>query len=112
MATTKWDNDWSDPSYVWPVTSVTDAIVVEQLRKRVAATGGRAMNEAHADRGITMDFPNGVIPGSRIRKQVPRAECRRRAQVMLPDVAKEPLKVCVVCDAVHLWPKTIAEAVT
>jgi hypothetical protein len=103
-AEAEWNEDWNDPSYAWPVTPVPDAAAVEQLGKRVVATGGRAVKEAHADRGITMDFPNAAAEGTRIRKQVPRAECRRRAQVTLIGVAKEPVKVCVVCDAVHLWP--------
>lgn len=105
MTTLDWDEAWSDKDYAWPVTSVPDASVVEQVREEVIASGGRALGEAHADRGITMDFPNGAVPGTRIRKQVPRGECRRRAQVLFPNVAKAPLKVCVVCDAVHLWPQ-------
>lgn len=104
MASAEWNAAWSHPDYAWPVTSVPDATVVELLGERVVNGGGRASKEAHADRGVVMDFPNGAVPGTRIRKQVPRAECRRRAQVTLTDVAKEPLKVCVVCDAVHLWP--------
>jgi hypothetical protein len=104
MATTDWNDDWNDPSYVWPVTSVPDAAVVEQLGKTVVARGGRVIKEAHADRGVTMEFPNGAVPGTRIRKQVPRAECRRRALVAFPVEEKAPVKVCVVCDAVHLWP--------
>lgn len=99
-----WNDDWSHEDYVWPITSVPVAAVVEDLGKAVVARGGRANKEAHADRSIVMDFPNGAT-GTRLRKHVPRAECRRRAQVTLPDVAEEPLKVCVVCDAVHLWPK-------
>lgn len=99
-----WNEAWNHPDYQWPVTSVPDAAVVERLKKTVVVGGGRAGKEAHADRGVTMEFPNGAVPGTRIRKQVPRAECRRRALVVIPNVAKEPLKVCVVCDAVHLWP--------
>lgn len=108
MATTDWNDDWNDPNYEWPVTSVPDAAVVEKLGKRVVLRGGRAIKEAHADRGVVMDFPNGPT-GTRIRKQVPRAECRRRAQLTLPDAVDDPLKVCVVCDAVHLWPKAATE---
>lgn len=108
METLPWDDAWSDENYEWPVTSVPDAAVVEQLGKTVVAHGGRANKEAHADRGVVMEFPNGAT-GQRLRKQVPRAECRRRAQVTLVDVAEEPLKVCVVCDAVHLWPAAQAE---
>lgn len=117
MATTDWNDDWNDPTYVWPVTSVPEADVVERLNKRVIALDGRAVSEAHADRSVLMEFPNGAAPGTRIRKQVPRAECRRRVQVMMPlppdsdpapDTAprqnNEPLKVCVVCDGVDLWP--------
>ena len=106
----KWKEEWSHKDYAWPVTAVPDTAVVEQLGKRIVALDGRAAKEAHADRGVVMDFPNGAVPGTRIRKQVPRAECRRRAQVVLTDVAKGPLKVCVVCDAVHLWPKSLAPA--
>lgn len=119
-----WDDSWNDPDYQWPVTSLPDASIVDQLGKTVVSHGGRAVKEAHADRGVTMDFPNGAVPGTRIRKQVPRAECRRRAQVMTPlapdtDPAadtpprenSDPLKVCVVCDAVYLWPKAVAEFV-
>lgn len=106
MAEAEWNEAWSAPDYEWPVTSVPDTAVVERLGKEVVARGGRASKEAHADRGVVMDFPNGANPGTRIRKQVMRAECRRRAQVTLTDVAEEPLKVCVICDAVHLWPDT------
>lgn len=109
MTTLHWNDEWSEPDYEWPVTSIPDTAVVEQLGKSIVAHGGRANKEAHADRGVVMEFPNGAVPGTRIRKQVPRAECRRRAQVTLADVADEPLKVCVVCDAVHLWPTAIAE---
>lgn len=108
METLFWDDAWSDKNYEWPVTAVPDAAVVERLGKTIVARGGRSMKEAHADRGVVMDFPNGAVPGTRVRKQVPRAECRRRAQVMITDVANEPLKVCVVCDAVHLWPSVEA----
>lgn len=109
MATVDWNDDWSAPNYAWPVTSIPDAAIVEKLGKHVVSQGGRAIKEAHADCGIIMDFPNGAVPGSRIRKQVPRAECRRRALIMLPMPGADPLKVCVVCDAVHLWPKIAAE---
>lgn len=104
-----WDEKWNHKDYEWPVTSAPDAAVVDQLRKTVVAEGGRANKEAHADRSVVMEFPNGAVPGTRIRKQVPRAECRRRAQVTLTNVADEPLKVCVVCDAVHLWPAAAEE---
>lgn len=110
METLEWKDEWSAPDYEWPVTPVPDAAVVEQLGKTVVARGGRANKEAHADRSIVMDFPNGAMPGTRIRKQVPRSECRRRAQVTMlaPRIGGplEPLKICVVCDAVHLWPAT------
>ena len=109
MAEAEWNDAWSEPDYEWPGTSIPDAAVVEQLGKTIVNRGGRANKEAHADRSIVMDFPNGAMPGTRIRKRVPRAECRRRAQVTLVDVAEEPLKVCVVCDAVHLWPAAEAE---
>ena len=112
METLFWDNAWNHKDYEWPVTPVPDAAIVEQLGKTIIARGGRAVTEAHADRSVVMDFPNGAVPGTRVRKQVPRAECRRRAQVMLTDVAEEPLKVCVVCDAVHRWPATQAELAT
>lgn len=100
----EWNDAWSIETYVWPVVPVPDAAIVEQLGKDVVRRGGRAAKEAHADRGITMDFPNGAVPGTRIRKQIPRSECRRRAMVTLTDVSDVPVKVCVVCDAVHLWP--------
>lgn len=102
--TLDWKDEWSHENYEWPVTSVPDADIVDQLGKRVVGRGGRANKEAHADRSIVMDFPNDARPETRLRKRVPRAECRRRAQITLTDVTKEPLKVCVVCDAVHLWP--------
>lgn len=114
-----WDEAWSHKDYEWPTTVTPAASVVNQLAASAAASGGRALIEAHADRGVTMDFPNGAIPGTRIRKQVPRTECRRQAQVMAPvppDLKpalntpqrenSEPLKVCLVCDAVHLWPRS------
>lgn len=104
MATTDWNDEWSKPGYEWPVTAVPDAAVVEQLGKEVVAVGGRAVKESHADRGVVMEFPNPAFPDTRLRKQVPRTECRRRAQVMVPREDGDPLKVCVVCDAVYLWP--------
>lgn len=116
-----WSAEWSEPDYQWPVTAVPDAATVEWLGKTVVALDGRAVQEAHADRGVTMDFANGASPGTRIRKQVPRTECRRQAQIMVPvspdfDPAPDtpprenaaPLKVCVVCDAAHLWPRFAA----
>jgi hypothetical protein len=66
-AQAEWKEQWSDPSYAWPVTPVPDATVVEQLGKRVITSGGRAVKEAHADRGVVMDFPNGAAPGTRVR---------------------------------------------
>jgi hypothetical protein len=110
LATTEWNDAWSDEKYEWPVTPVPDSAVVEGLGKRIVARGGRAAKEAHADRGVTMEFPNGAAPGTRIRKQITRTECRRRALVTLPDTEKAPLRVCVVCDAVHLWPNAQAAA--
>lgn len=108
MASAEWKDEWSAIDYEWPVTAVPDASAVEHLGERIVATGGRAMKEPHADRGTMMDFPNGT---GRIRKQVPRAECRRRAQIMVPptDPPGSALKVCVVCDAVYLWPKMTEE---
>lgn len=113
-----WNEEWSDPDYQWPVTSVPDAAVVDRLGKQVVASDGRALKEAHADRGMTMDFPNGAVPGTRIRKQVPRTECRRQSQIMVPvppdfDPAPDtpprenaaPVKVCIGCDAAYLWPR-------
>lgn len=100
--TAPWKKEWSAASYVWPVISTADSIAVEKVGRQVISRGGRALKEAHADRGVVIDFPNGA--GTRVRKQVTRAECRRRAQVTLTDVAAAPVKVCVVCDAVHLWP--------
>jgi hypothetical protein len=124
VATTEWKPEWGnpdDPTYEWPVTPSPDSAVVDQLGKDAIALGGRAVKDAHADRGVVMDFPNKAVPGVKVRKQVPRAECRRRAQIMAPlppDTApasgtpprdnSDPLKVCVVCDAVHLWPAATA----
>lgn len=115
--TLEWNDEWSDEHYEWPVTVAPEPAVVDQLGKEVVALGGRAVKEAHADRGVVMDFPNKAVPGVHVRKQVPRSECRRRAQLMAPvppdtepapDTPprenSDPLKVCVVCDAVHLWP--------
>lgn len=82
---------------------------INKLGKEVVLRGGRQIQEAHADRAVTMSFNNGAVPGTRIRKQIPRAECRRRAQVMLPQTdGDEPLRVCVVCDSVHRWPSAAA----
>lgn len=113
-----WNDEWNHPDYAWPVTSAPDAAVVDQLGKTVVASGGRALTEAHADRSVTMEFANGAAAGTRIRKQVQRTECRRQMQVMVPvppdfDPAPgtparenaEPLKACIVCDAVDLWPR-------
>lgn len=109
---------WDDPDYEWPVTAIPGAEVVETMGKTTIALGGRVIKEAHADRGVVMEFPNPGIPDTKIRKQVPRCECRRRAQVMVPlppDDApapgtpprdnNTPMKVCVVDDGVHLWPR-------
>lgn len=109
MDALEWKDEWSEPDYEWPITAIPDASVVDAIGRGVVLHGGRADKEAHADRSIVMEFPNGAMPGTRIRKRVPRAECRRRAQVTMTDVAEEPLKVCVVCDAVHLWPEASAE---
>ncbi len=103
----KWNAAWSDENYEWPVTSTPEANVVDELGKRAVTRGGGVVKEAHADRGVVMDFPNRAVPGSRIRKQIPRTECRRRAQVTLTDVAKGPVKACIVCDAVNLWPNML-----
>src|SRR3954466_3757405 len=113
-----WNEDWNHPDYAWPVTPIPSGETVDFVGKTVVASGGRALNEAHADRAVTMEFDNGAQVGGRIRKQVPRAECRRQSQIMAPvppdvDPAPdtpprgnaEPLKVCVVCDAAHLWPR-------
>lgn len=108
MSEAKWNDAWNAPNYAWPVTPAPDTDIVEALGRRAAASGGRVVKEAHADRGIVMDFPNGAAPGTRIRRQVPRCECRRRAQVVLPEVAEGPLKMCIVCDAGHLWPEAVA----
>lgn len=124
MATTEWKPEWGnpdDPTYEWPVTHSPNPVVVDSLGKEVIALGGRAIAEAHADRGVVMDFPNKAVPGVRVRKKVPRAECRRRSQLMTPvppdtrpapDTPprgnSDPLRVCVVCDAVHLWPAATA----
>jgi hypothetical protein len=120
METLFWDDAWSYEDYEWPVVPNPDAAAVEKLGKTVVASGGRAMKEAHADRSVTMEFANAAQPGTRIRKQVNRAECRRRAQIMAPlapdtepaaDTSPrenaDPLKVCVVCDSVHLWPNGV-----
>lgn len=101
----EWKKEWSVESYEWPVTPSPSAAVVERLGKQAITRGGRAAKEAHADRGVVMDFPNTAVPGSRIRAQVTRAECRRRAQIMVPTAESDPLRVCVVCDSVHLWPR-------
>lgn len=111
MATEKWNDEWSDENYEWPVTDIPTTSVVERLGKQVIGQGGRAMKEAHADRSVVMSFPNEAQPGTRIRKQIPRAECRRRAQVILPALEGESdgaLKACVACDAMHLWPSLAA----
>lgn len=122
METLFWDDAWSHEDYEWPVVQNPAADKVEALKKTVIADGGRAVKEAHADRSVTIDFANKAVPGTRIRKQVSRAECRRRAQIMAPMAPdtepaantpprenSDPLKVCVVCDSVHLWPNA-AEA--
>lgn len=95
---------WKLKSYEWPVTSIPNAATVTDIGKVALSKGGRIKTESHADRAQTMKFPNEAIPGTSIKKQISRAECRRRAQITLPD-GKEPMLVCVVCDAVHLWPK-------
>ena len=104
----EWKKEWSAESYEWPVTPSPGADVVERLGKQAITRGGRAIKEAHADRGVVMDFPNAAVPGSRFRAQVTRAECRRRAQIMVPRAESDPLKVCIVCDAVDLWPNMSA----
>jgi len=123
METLFWDDDWSHEDYEWPVVSNPSPAEVEALGKTVVLNGGRAIKEAHADRSVTMDFANAAMSGTRIRKQVNRAECRRQAQIMTPLAPDtepaadtpprdniEPLKVCVVCDAVHLWPNASIRA--
>lgn len=119
--TLDWNEEWSHENYEWPVTSMPDTATVERIGQDAIALGGRVVKEAHADRGVVMDFPNPAVPGVRVRKQVPRCECRRRAQIMAPvppdtepapdtppREKSDPLKVCVVDDAVHLWPAATA----
>jgi len=121
METLFWDDAWSHEDYEWPVVSNPSAEAVDALSKTVVTLGGRAVKEAHADRSITMDFENRAVPGTRIRKQVGRTECRRRAQIMTPVAPdtepaadtppranSDPLKMCIVCDSVHLWPNAAA----
>lgn len=111
MPEAHWNPAWNSPNYEWPVTPTPDAALVARIGELVTDEGGRLNEEAHADRAVTMTFPNKSVPGTSLRKQQPRAECRRRALVTIPDKRKpflgrrpDPLKVCVVCDAVHLWP--------
>lgn len=105
METLDWNDAWSAKSYEWPVTPIPDSDVIEQLGDPGGFRLG-GLKEAHADRGITMDFPNKVVPGTRLRKQIIRAECNRRAQININlGLGDSPLKVCVVCDAVNLWPR-------
>lgn len=98
MPTLTWNEEWSDPNYEWPVTSSPDSDTVSRVAKQ---SGGRVAEEAHADRGVQMKFPNPAVPRTSIRKQERRAECRRRAKI----VAGALSGICVVCDAVHLWPR-------
>lgn len=122
--TLEWNPSWSAESYEWPVTPTPSPGIVDALGQDAITLGGRAVKEAHADRGVVMDFPNKAVPGVKVRKQVPRTECRRRAQIMAPvppDVMpapgtpprgkSDPVKVCIVCDAVHLWPSAAARFV-
>lgn len=105
MDTLYWNEDWSDEHYVWPTTHTADTAGIQWIAKTVIESGGRLAEEAHADRSVTMEFPNGAAPRTKIRKRVERCECRRRAVATIPDVADEPLKVCIICDAAHLWPR-------
>lgn len=120
--TLEWNEAWDNKDYEWPVVPSPDSTIVDALGEKAIASGGRAVKEAHADRSVTMAFKNPAFPNTQIRKQVPRAECRRRAQVSLPlapDTVpaagtpprenSDPLKVCVVCDSVHLWPSVAVQ---
>lgn len=98
-----WNQRWSHKDYKWPVVDTPTTLEIDSVCRRVINEGGRSNEEAHADRGVMMEFPNGVA-GTKIRKQQERCECRRRALVTLVDVPEEPLKVCVICDSAYLWP--------
>lgn len=98
-----WDPRWSAKDYEWPTLESPTKPEIDAIRKTVVGLGGRANEEAHADRGFMMEQPNGN-KGTKIRKQQARCECRRRALVTLVNVAEEPLKVCVICDSAHRWP--------
>lgn len=97
-----WDPAWSDENYEWPTTGTPDAALVAMIGKEVLRAGGRCVTEAHADRSQMMKQPNPSVPDVSVRKQVKRCECRRAAQVVLPEAA---MRDCIVCDAIYKWPR-------
>lgn len=100
-----WDRDWNHPDYEWPTTGAPDTALVTLVGEEVIRSGGRRVSEAHADRKQTMKQPNPAVPGTSIRKQVQRCECRRQAQVVLPGAG---MRDCIVCDAIYKWPRYVA----
>lgn len=100
-----WDPAWNDEDYEWPTTGTPDAAMVAMVGQEVIREGGRRVTEAHADRKQLMKQPNPSVEGTSIRKQVQRCECRRQAQVVLPEAV---MRDCIVCDAIYKWPRYVA----
>lgn len=100
-----WDRAWDNEDYEWPTTGEPDSPLVAMVGSEVERLGGRRVSESHADRKQLMKQPNPAVPGTSIRKQVQRCECRRQAQVVLPGAA---LRDCIVCDAIYRWPRYVA----
>lgn len=110
-----WDEAWNAKTYAWPVTPLPNTDVVHELGAWITSSGGHHLEEAHADRAVMIEAPNPAVPGTKVRKKVPRCECRRRALLTLPPVRRPgkrandgPIRVCAVCDAVPLWPQYAA----
>lgn len=98
-----WPNEWSRPDYEWPMVDGPSPQSIVLIEESVAAHGGRSIKEAHADRYVTMALP--ADDGERmVQRKVQRCECKRRAQVAVPNGAGDPIRVCIICDSLQKWP--------
>lgn len=106
--TAPWDDAWNEAGYTWPLVEAPSAPDVTKISLICEAAGGRAIKEPHADRSVVMEFPNNAVPGTVVRRKVARCECRRRGLVAVPSQSGDPVRVCVICDAVNRWPTASA----
>lgn len=100
-----WPDEYSSPNYEWPVVPPPPPGAITRITEAAEERGGRAIKEAHSDRYVTMKQPSGDGEAM-VNRKISRCECRRRALAAIPTRAGDPIRVCVICDAVDLWPLT------